>query len=327
MGTRVVGGDDLGAARFAVSPVWEAVTSLRLLQRPDGPGGLLAWARETRAEIGRRSLDLTRLQALVPAEGHLADLLTPTPSTRFGDLEHELAAIGRADAHAVRRDVDLLRDQGAPPEAVPVLDAALAAPTELVERVVGDLRAYVDAVITPVWPRLRAIAEADVAARAERMANLGSHAVLGDLHARVRVEGGRLLVASTCGLGPVPTGRGLVLVPCTFARPDLLVRSVPGEATTLAYAPRGVAALWAPGHEEPEALGRLLGRSRAAALAELDLPLSTRELADRLDLGAPTTNAHLKALLGGGLVRAERRGRSVLYRRTGLGDDLLRASG
>ncbi|WP_323374088.1 helix-turn-helix domain-containing protein [Plantactinospora alkalitolerans] len=67
----------------------------------------------------------------------------------------------------------------------------------------------------------------------------------------------------------------------------------------------------------------VLGRSRAAILAQLDLPMSTTQLACQLNLAAPTLSVHLKALHGAGIVSAGRDGRSVLYQRTPLGDSLL----
>ena len=69
----------------------------------------------------------------------------------------------------------------------------------------------------------------------------------------------------------------------------------------------------------------LLGRSRAALLARLDLPLSTTQVARDLGLSVAAVSEHLSVLRRSGLVRSRRAGRQVLYQRTALGTDLLGA--
>ena len=66
----------------------------------------------------------------------------------------------------------------------------------------------------------------------------------------------------------------------------------------------------------------MLGRSRAAMLADLGAPRSTTELAKRLSLSPATASHHLTALRDAGLISAQRDGRTVLYARTPLGDGL-----
>lgn len=59
---------DLAYTRFATSPLWETVASLRVLQAP--PGGVHSgWADAIRERVRRSRLDLTRLLALVPPGG------------------------------------------------------------------------------------------------------------------------------------------------------------------------------------------------------------------------------------------------------------------
>jgi DNA-binding transcriptional ArsR family regulator len=73
-------------------------------------------------------------------------------------------------------------------------------------------------------------------------------------------------------------------------------------------------------------LGDVLGHTRATLLGQLDLPMTTTQLATLLSLTAPTVNAHLKLLQAAGLVSARRDGRSILYVRTDLGERLLAGS-
>src|SRR5205823_703560 len=70
-------------------------------------------------------------------------------------------------------------------------------------------------------------------------------------------------------------------------------------------------------------LAGLLGATRAGLLTQLDTPASSTELAVRLDVTAPAVNQHLRALHAAGLLVSARYGRSVLYRRSDLGDRLV----
>lgn len=56
---------------------------------------------------------------------------------------------------------------------------------------------------------------------------------------------------------------------------------------------------------------------------DLDLPMSTTQLATALALSAPTLSAHLHALHRAGILTSRRDGRAVRYSRTLLGDHLL----
>jgi DNA-binding transcriptional ArsR family regulator len=69
-------------------------------------------------------------------------------------------------------------------------------------------------------------------------------------------------------------------------------------------------------------LARLLGGTRAAALADLAAPRSTTELAERLALSPATASHHLAALRDAGLATGRRDGPAVLYVRTPLGNAL-----
>jgi DNA-binding transcriptional ArsR family regulator len=74
----------------------------------------------------------------------------------------------------------------------------------------------------------------------------------------------------------------------------------------------------------PEALTRLLGPVRGRVLTLLASPCSTTQLVALTGHGLGSVGGHLKVLLDAGLVQRRRSGRSVLYYRTPLGDQLLR---
>lgn len=86
----------------------------------------------------------------------------------------------------------------------------------------------------------------------------------------------------------------------------------------------GSTALWEQHPAQAEtALSDVLGRTRAALLSQLELPMSTTQAATQLALSAPTLSVHLQALRAVGLLTSQREGRQVLYSRTELGDRLL----
>ncbi|NEA23687.1 transcriptional regulator, partial [Actinomadura bangladeshensis] len=90
--------DDVARVRFAFSPLWELVRSLRVLADPSGHALHLPWARTVRPRL--RGLGLEPLFAVVPPAGYIPDFLTPPPRTPLPDLGAELAVV-RATPPAV----------------------------------------------------------------------------------------------------------------------------------------------------------------------------------------------------------------------------------
>ena len=312
---------DVGRIRFAVSPMWETVASLRAAQTVRPGSFHHRWAAAVRASI--TAGELRTLRALVPPSGHLADFLTPIPPRRHMTFAAELAQVASADAEDVLADLHHLLSAQRDPELRQVLGHGLDDVEGLRRRAGDELRRHWTTSVEPLWKRVRAVAEADVSWRLEQMADAGPRRVLETLHPRVRLEQNALSVTTSC---PPSEGgdwdHGMVLVPCAFAWPDVLCLTTPGRTPTLSYAPRGVGRLWEDAMAPRRALTDLVGRTRADAVARLDLPMSTTQLADALAVAAPTMSAHLQILRRAGVVTATRRGRSVLYARTSLGDHL-----
>jgi DNA-binding transcriptional ArsR family regulator len=75
----------------------------------------------------------------------------------------------------------------------------------------------------------------------------------------------------------------------------------------------------------PETLAALLGPARAGILVRLDTPKSTTQLVALTGQGLGSVGRHLKILLDANLVGRRRAGRSVLYHRTAVGQDLVEA--
>ncbi|MFB6889749.1 DUF5937 family protein [Kitasatospora sp. NPDC056327] len=317
--------DDLARTRFAVSPMWEVVTSLRVLARPAVPAPHRHWAAQVRPRLAAAGPAVRRLAALVPPAGHLPDFLTPVPATAAPALAAELAAITATSPDRVRADLAVLaaeRDGRLPAPLEPLRND----PAGRLPLLAADLEAYWDIALAPYWARIRALLDADVLHRARQAVGHGTARVLGDLHATVRWEGGALrLTGRHCAVDRLDAAAGLVLVPSAFAWPRVLTRTLPPDPPQLAYPARGLAALWEhrPAGTAPEALAAVLGRSRARLLAELDAPASTTELARRTGLSPAGVSQHLTALRAAGLTSAHRAGHAVLYARTALADALL----
>jgi DNA-binding transcriptional ArsR family regulator len=310
--------EDLARTRFAISPMWELVHSVLALRDPSHAALHLPWLRSLSGRL--HGLALERVAALNPPRGYTPDFLVPLPTGPLGDIGDDLAALRATPIANVRADMALFATQHkrGPEIAAPYL----ASPRREVRRLADVLEAYWARAIEPVWPRVRAILEADIAYRARRLTTGGPAALFADLNPSVTWRQPYLEVQvpahdATFNLN----GRGLLLVPSAFAsRPVVSDREpwVPG----VIYPARGIATLWEQAPPAPDGLARLIGASRATMLGDLAAPRSTTELAQRLSLSPATTSHHLAALREAGLVTGRRDGRSVLYARTPLGDAL-----
>ncbi|MFJ3500161.1 DUF5937 family protein [Streptomyces sp. NPDC090135] len=313
---------DLAQTRFAVSPLWEVVTSFRILAQRSDSAPHQRWAAQVRPRIVRAGLDRGRLAALVPAHGYLADFLNPTPDGPFPTLGTELDAVRRTPAGQVREDLRKLVAEGGDGGRLQSLHDD---PEAVLPKVADEIETYWELALAPYWARIQKVLEADVFHRARQVAEHGSARVLGELHETVRWDDGTLrLVRRHCALSRDQTGSGLLLVPSVFVWPRVLTRSVHPDPPQLAYPARGFGAVWEPRTTaSTDAVAAVLGRSRTLLLTSLDTPASTTQLATHSGLSAAGVSQHLIALRNAGLVTAHRSGRSVLYARTSVADQLL----
>lgn len=313
---------DLAQTRFAVSPMWEVVTSFRLLNVETDPPLHRHWAAQVRPRLLSAGLDRGWLAALIPGAGYIADFLNPTPAGPFPELAAELAAIRASSPDNVRVDLATIAAKPRPAARLRLLHED---PEAVLEKVTDEIQTYWELALAPYWPRVRQLLEADVFHRARQVAEHGSAHVLNELHDTVSWDSGTLrMVRRQCALTRGQDGSGLLLVPSAFAWPRVLTGSVPGEAPQLVYPARGIGTLWEPrATKATDAVAAVLGRSRTALLAELDTPASTTQLAGHTGLSAAAVSQHLTALRDAGLVTGHRAGRSVLYARTAIADALL----
>ncbi|WP_086819821.1 DUF5937 family protein [Allokutzneria sp. NRRL B-24872] len=309
---------DLARTRFAFSPLWEVVASVRVLKEPAAHALHLPWISSATERV--RGLDLRVLDALVPVPSRrLPAFLAPTPTTPVPDIADELEALRAVPADEVRAGVDLL-DRPAPLH--PLYDDPVRGLAELAETVA----AYWEAALLPHWPRIRALLEGEVLYRSRRLAEGGAQRLFVDLDPAVSWTGDSLVVQRKTPAKLQLDGRGLVLVPSVFVWPRVFSKIVDSWQPVLRYPPRGIATLWERGRNPvPDALAAVLGLSRAQILAELDAPASTSELARRTGITAGGVSQQLSLLREAGLVTSNRTGRFVLYQRTPAADALLGA--
>ncbi|WP_164520401.1 winged helix-turn-helix domain-containing protein [Specibacter cremeus] len=319
--------EDLDKVRFTVSPLWEAVTSLRTLQ--SGTPIHRSWIAQAKSRMAaspdpEKADHLRLLTALVPGSGFLPDSLTPTPR-RQDTLASGLAAIAAVPHEMWRTDIGYLLANLPDGDAA---DTARAFVDDLdagIPRLLRALEWYWATTLEPFWPRLRAIELADVDYRLALLAAGGMQEMFSTLHPSVRRIDTGLEVTQYCDCTDCPEpGNGLLLVPSAFVWPRTLVLNTAPFVPTLTYAPRGVGRLWENGKEVVDSpVAQLLGRTRAQILAQLDLPMTTTQLACALDLAAGTVSGHLKVMAATGLAEPIRAGREVFYRRAEVGEGLL----
>ncbi|WKE73128.1 helix-turn-helix transcriptional regulator [Streptomyces sp. WP-1] len=319
--------EDLLRSRFALSPAMELSALLRSL---DGRNRPLPRAWATRLwpafERLRRETELDAFLALHTARSG-ADFVAPPPRGLGQTWADDLAAIRATPPAAARRELAAAaaRPAGRAPRVRAVLDSADAVPriAEAMDRAWREL-------LAGDWPQLRAICERDVVHRVGVIGEHGWAVAIESLHPGIvwRAGGIELGFFPRGGTARL-VGDGLLLIPSVCVGPSVAAHLEDPWPRTLVYPARGTAALWeapetVPG---PDALTALVGRARARLLVALDAPASTSHLARSLAMAPGAVGDHLAILRAAGLLVRARSGRSVLYRRTPLGEALVGGSG
>lgn len=182
----------------------------------------------------------------------------------------------------------------------------------------SDTRRYFDASIAPLWPRIRSDALTDRALRAEMLLRGGVDALLTTLGTTWRWQPPTLHLPSPSTYDIPLCGRGLLLVPSWFATGPLVMYR-PEAATVLVYP----MCRRERADSRREALGALLGRTRAKVLALLRTPATTTALAERAGVSLAAASQHAGVLRDAGLIDTVRTGTAVLHSLTPLGHSLL----
>ncbi|MGI5242798.1 ArsR/SmtB family transcription factor [Dactylosporangium sp. CA-139066] len=298
--------DDLLRVRFAHSPMAEVVTSAMALR--SGSWEHARWRARVAARVS--GLDVF-WRVFAPPTGAIPDFLSPVPRTARPTLPDELDAIAATPPDHVAAELHAA--------GVPCEDPAALMPT-----LIEQIRRYFTGALAELWPRLRALADAEIAHRTSAAAFPGPRALLDDLHPRLRWDPDALRLDYLKDAEYPPwhlDGHPLAILPTAFSgRHAWILES--GDRRALWYPPRSVHAVFAAAPPPPAPLAALLGGTRAAVLTLLATPSSTGDVAERLGLAPATASHHLTALRDAGLIVAARNGRRLDYRRTDLGERL-----
>ena len=314
---------DLAGCRYAISPLIETTSAMRVLVGTDPAGVLGPWKERMRPA-------LAALRASDPAVGAWislfrrddnADFLHPPPSG-LASFRDELDRVRATPLRTARAELarNLAGHRRPPGYAQRILDSP-----EVVDRLADAIAATWAALIEPEWSRLRAVLERDIVQRAGRLAAYGWATALADLHPRVSWTTDGAIAVRHRDTGHYRLeGHGLVFGPSVFA--DLVLTTEPGLPVALVYRARGIADILGPPPDPPagDALGPLLGPARAAVLRALAAPATTSQLVAQLGASLGSVGGHLAVLREAKLISRTRTGRSVQYAATPLGDALMR---
>ncbi|MET0234152.1 MAG: DUF5937 family protein [Kibdelosporangium sp.] len=304
--------------RLAISPLEEVLNAVRVLSRPGRSAVHARWAVANRSTL--TCLDVPELVTLIDGDRYFPDFLSPPPQDSATTVEDQLEALLLTPADQIQTEITM---SAAGRDTPAELDEMLLDLGKARDLLAEQLRRCWDVLIKPVWPRLQDVLRADIDHRTRQFGEGGLARVLAGVHSGVTIVHGRILLP-TVNSGRLDLDeRGLLLVPSVFAS-HIGVMMVPPWQPSLVYQARGSATLWedvpAP---EGDPLAGIVGRTKARLLRELATPASTTALAERLGVAPSTISEHVKALTAAGLLTGRRAGRSVNYRRSSLGDELV----
>jgi DNA-binding transcriptional ArsR family regulator len=283
--------EDLTRLRMVATlgPIAEGVFALdRFGRRGGGPAA--EWRREVRGRLGKR---LAGVEAVVRTHRPLSDLLW------LVSWSSESGQDGEADL--VRR------------------------------RLAATVFEFCQVAVAPYWSRVRGHLEGERDSRARIAITSGVECMLGTLHHKLRWNPPVLEVDDGADRDIHLAGRGLQLSPALFLhdRTCVVVDAHHDDLppTVVFAAPAGVevlAGLGEPGEPDEQALGALVGYTRAAALQTLTDSCTTGELSQRLGISLAGASKHARVLRQAGLVTTARHSNTALHSLTPLGIALLR---
>jgi hypothetical protein len=322
--TLVARSQDLVTVRFAWSPIWETLHAVRTMIDPHTRPYHGAWRAAIAHEAAR--LDLAPLLAVNPHRGSIPDFLTPPPRVPNPAFSDQLAELRATPSDQVATELERCRSSLTKRDRVRALDELLAHPAAARDLLADRVQAAWDSLVSPYWPRIRSLADADISYRSQQLTARGLGPMLEGIDPRIKWRDGAVVVDDHQEIDVELRGRGLVLMPSAFMWPAVAAIIDEPWQPTIAYPARGIADLWQQAKPPPDALSRLLGRTRALLLTSLGQPASATTLAALLGLSLSGTSGHLVSMRDAGLVAGTRHGHEIRYARTPLGSALVRAS-
>jgi DNA-binding transcriptional ArsR family regulator len=315
---------DLGAVRFAISPIQHLIQGLQARSDP---------ARRWYRGISRRLPGTAQpLLDLVNNHWYVPDFISP-PIPLDRDyrrlLDDELDVVAATTAAQVEFELRWCgTPRNTPRSVLELLDGGSKARTRLTRSV---HRVY-DACLADDWPDMVRRLHADIAARAAHMARSGVAATMAGLDPSLHNVGELQFTLEIPAAGTWPdyrftsAGQGLLLAPNLFQEGRIGAYISPWQVPILSYPAMRAERQAAAADEGRDALTVLLGRGRAAALRAIASGCSTRELAARLNVSSPSASAQAAVLREAGLIATLRDGRRVQHTPTALGARLLEAN-
>jgi biotin operon repressor len=296
--------------RFGISPLDEALGAMQTILGLRGHPSHLPWLERVPDDLA-----VPELAAVMSARHYITDFLSPPPDGPATTAEAQLAAIRKTPPSQVETELSMVDSD---------LSSLPRDPAAARDLLADQLEVIWTELLEPHWPRMHRLLTADIEYRSRRLAEGGIALGLAGLHQRIRLTGDVLMIDVQERSRIALDERGLLLMPGVFAWPSVGVITVPPWQPAVLYPARGVAELWTAAAKPNDALAGVLGRTKATLLTALDEPSSTSALATRLGLSNGTVSEHLTAMRAAGLLTTTRRGHAVAYRRTDLGDALLR---
>ncbi|MFJ4792636.1 helix-turn-helix domain-containing protein [Kitasatospora purpeofusca] len=312
-------------------PLSEAVLALQALSRTDQHVRFAPWREGLR---GRIPAAVRPLRDLVPAHGWIPDFLTPVLRGDPGDAAAAVEAVRATSRRRLRTDLVRL---GATTRLPTWVRGLADGDSDTMTAVADALTAWNRIAVTPHELRIQAALDADIGHKRTVLTHHGVDALLRQVHPAVAWQPPVLTVRSPTDADVDLAGRGLRLAPMLFCGPLPRVRlgDDTGSPTVLAYPlpfdPQSAHPLAAGGPDlrtrNGEALGRLLGGTRAALLRTIAAApgLTTSDLAHRTDVALATASEHATVLRETGLVTSRRDGNRVRHYPTTAAAALLRA--
>lgn len=315
--------EELLAVRFAWSPLWETMHAVRSFYDPRARPYHQDWHRLVADRAAR--IDLEPLAAVQPLRGWVPDFLTPPPRTPAPRVRDQLAEVRATPAAQVESELRRCTQSPLGERQAQLVGTYLRDPAAARDLLADRLLEAWRELVAPFWIRIRDLLDRDIQERTRQLARYGLRRVLDELHPRIQWTAKGLSVGDGSRAVVSVGERGLVLMPSAYVWPAVVAFVEEPWQPTIAYPALGVAELWSDPSAPPEALSRLIGRTRALVLASLDRPASTQVVAAYLGLSMAGASGHLIALRDAGLLTTARHGHEVRYRRTALGTSLARA--
>ncbi|MGW1765400.1 ArsR/SmtB family transcription factor [Streptomyces sp. NPDC002073] len=317
--------EDLSRTRVGTTAGAAAETyhGLAMLGCPDRAVPFHPWRASVVRKLGA---EVRPLLALMPQASPGLDFFTLAGDTE--DIDEAVDNLMAVPAERMRKELEDVRF--APRHAAWARRFA-DGEREVREQVAHALKACHGTTVAPYWSRAGAHLDAVRSDFARTLLDGGVERVLETLCVPLaRWRPPVLEVAFPRDADVHLGGRGLLLVPTVFTWREVQLLQDPfdEQATPVLLVPTvtdpaSAARLWDAGGPPEQALGALLGRTRAAALRATVHGCNTTELARRLGVTPAAASQHATVLRNANLITTNRRGGAVLHTITPLGSVLL----